>query len=367
MKIAIFHNFMDNIGGAEIVTLYLARELDGDIYTTNIDKEKIKKMGFGDLLEKDKIKSIGNIPKEAPFRQQLSFMKFRNLNLKGKYDFFIISGDWAISGAVNNKPNLEYFHSPLNEVWAFRDDVRKSLKPWMKPVYQIWTTYIRILYKKYFKHIEKKVCNSKNTQNRIKKYLDCNAKIIYPPIDTKRHRNKKSQNFWLSVNRLVPHKRIEIQIKAFQKLPEENLVIVGSYEDAKHFIKTKKKIDSIKPDNVKIIHWVEDSELEELYSTCKGFITTAKDEDFGMTPVEAMAAGKPVIAGNEGGYKESIIHRKTGILIDDIDEKKLANAVSDMSKELKKNPSKYKKNCQKRAKDFDVKNFIKKIKNEIEK
>ena len=132
MRIAIFHNYLDNVGGAEIVCLQLARGLNADIYTTNINFDVIKKMGFEDIIPR--IKSIGKIPIEAPYRQQLAFMKFRKLNLTGKYDFFIIGGDWAISGAVNNKPNLEYFHSPLNEIWAFRNYVRKSLKFWMKPI-----------------------------------------------------------------------------------------------------------------------------------------------------------------------------------------------------------------------------------------
>ena len=80
MKIAIFHNFMDNIGGAEYVDLILARELKADIYTTNINKEKIRKMGFST----DNIFSIGKIPINAPFRQEMAYWKFRRLNLGKK-------------------------------------------------------------------------------------------------------------------------------------------------------------------------------------------------------------------------------------------------------------------------------------------
>jgi len=98
MKIAIFHNYMDNIGGAEKVTLVLARELKADIYTTNINIEAVRNMGFYEV----KIKSIGRVPINAPFRQQIALHKFRKLDLKNKYDFFIIGGDWAISSAVKN-------------------------------------------------------------------------------------------------------------------------------------------------------------------------------------------------------------------------------------------------------------------------
>jgi len=159
-------------------------------------------------------------------------------------------------------------------------------------------------------------------------------------------------------------------LKTFAKLksiPKEKLIIIGSYEKSKHFLDYLKRIKNFKPKNVKIKNWVDQQQLIELYANCKGFITTAKDEDFGMNVVEAMASGKPIIAGNEGGYKESLINRKTGILIDNINSKKLTKAIKKLVKELKnnKNQEKYRKVCQEQAKNFDENIFIKKIKKEI--
>jgi glycosyltransferase involved in cell wall biosynthesis len=362
MKIAIFHNFLDNIGGAEIVALTLAKELNADLYTTNVDSDKIKKMGFEEVLPR--IKSLGKIPKNAPFRHQLAFWKFRRLNLGKKYDFYIIAGDWAMSGVVNNKPNLWYVHSPLNELWAFKDYVRnKVIEKWKRPLFDIWVWFNRRLNKKYAKHAQIIVCNSINTQNRIKKYYNRNAIVINPPIETSRYHYEKNKGYWLAVNRLTKAKRIELQMRAFAKLPNENLVIVGSYEKgSRPFENYKKYVESIKPQNVKILNWAEDKTLKELYTNCKGFITTSRDEDFGMTPIEAMAAGKPVIAPNEGGYKETIINGKTGILIDEINSDKIVEAI----KIIGKNPKKYKAACLKQAKKFDTKEFIKKIKEEMQ-
>ena len=159
MKIAIFHNFLDNIGGAEIVTLTLMRELGADLYTTNIDPDKIIKMGFEDVLLK--IKSLGRIPIKAPFRHQAAFWKFRRLNLGNKYDFYIISGDWAMSAAVNNRPNLWYVHSPLNELWQWKNYVRNViLKVWQRPIYDVWVWMNRKLSIKYSKDVNILVCNS---------------------------------------------------------------------------------------------------------------------------------------------------------------------------------------------------------------
>ena len=361
MKIAVFHQFLDNIGGAELVTFHLARELNADVYTTNIDPEKIKKMGFSDLLPR--IKSIGSTPINAPFRQQLSLIRFRLLNLKNKYDFFIISGDWAISASVNNKPCLYYIHSPPRELFDLKSYIKKKLVPfWACPIFDIWASYNAYLYKMYIKHPSYPISNSKNTQSRLLKYLNFKTSVINPPVSTALYSFKKHKNYWLSVNRLFPHKRIELQMKAFAKLPNENLIIIGSYEQgSRQFEKYKKYLESIKPKNVKIISWISDPELRNLYSQCKGLICTAQDEDFGLSPIEAMASGKPVIAANEGGYRETIIP-ETGILIDSISVEKLANAIKKINSQLRKNPNFYVKACQKQAEKYDISSFIKQIK-----
>ena len=349
---------MDNIGGAEIVALTLAKKLNAVLYSTNIDKDKISKIGFSEV----KLKTIGRVPINAPFRHQLALAKFRRLNLGKKYDFYIIAGDWAVSGAVNNKPNLWYVHSPINEIWAFYKHTRENIVPFsLRWIFDLWVLYNRYLNRKYVKHADKIVCNSRNTQKRIRKYLGREALVINPPVKTSRYYYGKIGDYWLSVNRLFYHKRIDMQMKVFQKLPEEKLIVVGSYEQSSHFRAYADYIKSIKPHNVEILSWVGLDKLIELYADCKGLISTAQDEDFGMTPVEAMASGKPVIAANEGGYKETVIDGVTGKLINDISVEKLIQAI----KEVGANPEKYKDACINQAKKFDTEIFIKKIKEQL--
>lgn len=367
MKIAVFHNFLDNIGGAEIVALTLTRDLQADLYTTNIDAEKIKQMGYGDILEH--IKSIGCIPKQAPFRQQAALYKFRHLNLKNQYDFFIIAGDWAMSAAVNNRPNLWYVHSPLNELWAFTDFIQdKLLSAWKKPIYKIWVKINRHLSLKYAKSVDIWVSNSLNTKKRIAKYYKKEAEIIYPPIDIKNYTIGEHGDYWLSVNRLAVHKRIELQLAAFKLLPEKKLIIIGSYEKGvKQFESYKRLIENSKTDNVTIKHWVSQKELLDLYANCRGFICSSQDEDFGMTAIEAMASGKAIIAPKEGGYVESIIDGMTGHLIAEISGQKIADKIQEVEKNIKQNPEHYRRASRDRAEKFSREIFISEIENLIKK
>jgi glycosyltransferase involved in cell wall biosynthesis len=312
-------------------------------------------MGFADVT----IKSIGQVPINAPFKQQLSLLRFRRLNLKNQYDFFIISGDWAMAGAVNNYPNLWYVHSPIREIWDLYEYTRQNMVSWWKrPIFDLWVHFNRFLNRRYIKYVNKITCNSENTRARVKEYLKRGASVIHPPIETKEFKNEGFGDYWLSVNRLIGHKRVEIQLEAFRQLPNEKLIIVGSYEESEHFQAYANQIKKLKPANVEIKSWVTHEELIRLYNNCRGFITTAKDEDFGMTVVEAMAAGKPVIAPNEGGYKESVINGVTGKLIDNIDSEKLIKAITEISPRAKT----YQGACLAQARKFDTKVFISNIK-----
>ncbi len=358
MRIAVFHNFMDNIGGAERVGLTLARELGADIYTTNIDYEKIKRMGFYDV----RIHSIGTVPLNPPFRQEKTLALFRKLDLGHSYDCYIIDGDWAVSGAFNNKPNIWYVHSPIREIWDLYEYTRSHTVPFLfRPAFDAWVYKNRRLNRQYVREVNRIVTNSENTADRVMRYLGKNARVIYPPVDIFEYSWKRNGDFWLSVNRLISHKRIEIQMEALRALPDQKLTIVGSYEHSRHFTSYAKAMHRIKPPNVTIVSWINQSRLRELYATCKGLIVTAKDEDFGLTPVEAMAAGKPVIAPREGGFRESVIDGVTGMLIDTITPQKIVHAMRAINDTLKQNTHAYRKTAQVRALDFDTKIFVERM------
>ncbi|MGK0208833.1 MAG: glycosyltransferase involved in cell wall biosynthesis [Patescibacteria group bacterium] len=368
MKIAILHNYMDNIGGAEVVNLILARELGADIYTTNINTEFIKKMGFST----DNIYSIGKVPINAPFKQESTYWRFRFLNIekrfKKKYDHYIIAGDWAMAGAYNNSPNTWYCYSPSREIWDLYPIIRKENATFKERyIYDTWVFIRKRINRFDIRKVDHIVAISKIIQERVKKYLNRDSKVIFAPTETTKYHNSESKGYWLSVNRLNVHKRVEMQLKAFKKMPDQKLIIVGSYEKSSHFQKYAKLIKDMKPDNVEIRSWLPQHEVIKLYSECQGLVTSSRTEDYGMNVVEAMSSGKPVIAPKEGGYAETIKDIDTGILITDINEDKIIKAVRKINKNLENNKEHYKNKCIEHSKNFDTKRFIKEIMNEIPK
>ena len=231
MKVAILHNYLDNIGGAQVALFTLARELGADVYSTVINQEAIQTMGFSQT-----VRSVGWIPTNAPWRHQAAVARFRTLNLSDKYDAFIIAGDWALAASVRNTPSLWWCHTPSRELWDLYEHTRHTTVPWYKrPIYDYWVQYNRHLNRKHAAQVHTTIASSRNAQQRLRKYLSIDADIIHPPVDTASFHHGTNEGYWLSVNRLIHYKRIELQMEAWAKMPNRQLVIVGADEPARHF------------------------------------------------------------------------------------------------------------------------------------
>jgi glycosyltransferase involved in cell wall biosynthesis len=356
MKIAIFHDYFGAIGGGEKLVLILAKNLNADVITTDINRESIEKMGYSGI----NIISLGNTSKMPPLKQISASLLFAICDYSKRYDFFIFSGNWAYFAAKKHKPNLYYCHTPTRAFYDLYSTFLKRQPTIVSIFFRIWVHLHRPVSEYYLSHVCKIATNSRNTSKRIKKYFDRDSEIIYPPVETSKYTCKEYGDFWLSVNRLYPEKRVEMQIEAFRKMPEEKLIIVGGYSKGDHAQSYAENVIDNLPANVKVFGEVSEIELIDLYSRCRGFICTAMDEDFGMTPVEAMASGKPVVAVNEGGFKETVIHGKTGILV----EAKIQNIIEAI-KHVSKAPSNYRSECFKRASMFDISIFENAMKKSI--
>jgi glycosyltransferase involved in cell wall biosynthesis len=162
------------------------------------------------------------------------------------------------------------------------------------------------------------------------------------------------------VNRLYPEKRLELQFEAFRRLPKERLLVVGGYSLGDHADRYVAQLRP--PPNVEFRGEVPEDELVRLYGRCRGLICTAMDEDFGLTPVEAMASGKVVLATDEGGFRETVEPEVTGWLLPPEPE-----AFAAKIQELGANDlASHADACRQRAKRFDVRLFLEKMRTELE-
>jgi len=366
MKIAVVHDYLFTKGGGERVVLSLVRNFKADLYTTIYLPEKT-------YPEFRKVPIFTNplitYPKKGIYQME-AVRKFRHLKISRgvydngyelQYDVIISSGNWAKHVAVKseNHPIIHYEHTPVRVFYDLYENTKKRLPFFVRNVFKVWVWFMKRCDLEAVSKLDKIITNSQNTRRRIKKFYNRDAEVVYPPVDVKKFKYKESGDFFLSVQRIEPEKRVEIQIEAFRRLPNEKLLVVGvpGSNAEWYFKKLKKKA----PKNVEFLGKVSDKKLIELYARCKAVIQTAIDEDFGLVPIEAMASGKPCLAVNEGGFRESIIHGKTGLLIDKPYVENFVSAI--------KNFDKYEfdpKECRKRAKLFSEENFIKRMKKVIE-
>ncbi len=350
-RIAILHDYFDEIGGAEITICHMARGLKATIFTTNIDRNTINKLGFDDV----ELASIGNVPKIRYLKQLFAQIRFSSLRLQG-FDLYIFGGCCSIYGSRGHKPNLWYCFSPQRGLYDLRHFRRGLLYPVKQAIRGVQIYFDQ----KAAREIQNIIAPSRNVRERIVKYYGRDSDTIYSPIETTEFKCLTPKDYWLSVQRIDPYKNIELQLEAFSRMKDEKLIIVGGASCG--FRQYYRCLQTKAPNNVTFVGPIFDRmELADLYANCKGFIATSQNEDLGMVPVEAMASGKPVVAPNDGGYRETIINGVTGRLINDINPARLAQAIA----EIGCDPEKYKDACLKQAERFDTRVFIEKISEQI--
>ena len=184
--------------------------------------------------------------------------------------------------------------------------------------------------------VDQFIAISENVRQRIQKYYHQDSVVIYPPVDVLRSGLKTSTitnyslpttNYFLIVSRLYKHKNMDIAIKAFNKL-EWPLVIIG---DGPEYKNLKSQISNLK--NVKMLGFVPDKDIPSYYQNCLAFIMP-QEEDFGITPIEAMSYGKPVLALKRGGALEYVQEGVNGEFFDDPTEEVLADGVRRLKQNL---------------------------------
>ncbi len=350
MRIAILHDHMSFIGGGERLVLTLAHGLGADLYVTDLDANIPRKAGFRDVH----VTQLTKIPKTPLIRQTRQAKAFHHAEIP-EHDVYVFSGNWAIAAAETHKPNLWYCHTPARIFYDLERTFLEGLSPAKRVAARTWIRRTRPKYEANVADVQRIVANSRNVADRVRRYLHRSAEVVNPPVDVARYRFADIGGFWLSVNRLSHEKRIGLQVEAFRKMPSERLVVAGGPQvgvDARAFIRS---LDP--PANVEFVGEVDEPRLRELYATCRGLVATSQDEDFGLTPVEAMASGKAVVAVDEGGYRETVVPGRTGWLVPPTPAA-IAGAIDQASPDQLAG---MRSACEDRAKAFDAPRFVERM------
>ena len=310
IKVALIHDWLskDYRGGAEkvlkeIENILSKKNLNHDLYTlvNHLDKESSK--------ESNKQKIFTSLIQNLPFSKK-HFHKYLPLFPFAIEQFdldqynLVISSSHSVAKGVITSPDqlhISYIHSPMRYAW---DQMNIYLNQSSYKKLRL-TIFLRLILQSLRKwdyissvRVDKFVANSSFTAKRIKKYWGRDSKIIHPPVNTNYFfPNKNRGEFYLSVSRLVPNKRVDLLVKAFNKL-DFPLIIVGEGPE-------KKDLEKIANKNIQFLGFKKDSDIKILMENCRAFVY-AGIEDFGIAPVEAMAAGAPIIAFGKAGILDTV-------------------------------------------------------------
>lgn len=351
----ILHDYFKYLEGGGRLCLILAQAINADLcYGFKIKNhpyfDEYKPIGKEyDLGVSGKFPGLRNIRLINAFKRKNSFLN--------RFDSVVYSGFYSPI-AVNNHldgKNIYYCHTPPRYIYDQQEFYLSRAAFWQRPFIKALSAYHKPLYEDALHKMGYIVTNSKNVKARIKSYLGLDSTVVYPPCNLHKFSFLGQEDYYLSMARLDPLKRVDKIIQAFVEMPDKNLIVISGGIESDRI----KSLAGSAP-NIRMLGWVAEKQLIELLGNCIATIYIAKDEDFGMSPIESMAAGKPVIGVCEGGLKETIIHAETGILL------QADPTISDIQEAVKKmsiqRAKKMRLSCHDRASFFSKEKFLSKMK-----
>lgn len=308
MTIGIFYDSLLGIGGAERVVVELAAELGAEIITSGYDEKSLA------LHPETTVHNLGNMlaklskPIGCLFEAPIRFFLSRN---KYIYDVNIYIGFTSIYGVRKKGKNIWYCLTPNRILYDLRQyklsqqNIVGKIGIWLHILlFFLWD-------KRCVNAFPLIVSQTQNIRNRVKKYYHKESVVIYPPVQNSSYKNTKVGDYFLAVSRLYPEKRMSLIAQAFTGLPHRQLILVGDGPERSIIEEIVKQNN-----NITLLRNISDEELAQLYANCRATIYIPIDEDYGLVPIESMSAGKPCIAANEGGCKETVVHGVTGLLVE---------------------------------------------------
>jgi len=322
VRVALVHYWlMNRRGGEQVLEAFCRLFPEADIFTLFCDPAVLTPE-----LRRHKIITSFLNPLRRWYTSLLPLMPLalESMDLRG-YDLVISSESGPAKGVIlpSTTRHVCYCHTPMRYLWdlytAHRNEyvtsrVKRAL---MVPL----SNYLRLWDYSTAARVDRFLANSENVRNRIWKTYRREAEVIHPPVAVDSFYWKPPEDYFLIVSALVPYKRIDAAVRAFAR-SGRRLVIAGSGSEYR-------KLKSLASGQVEFAGQVPDDTLRELYARCRALILPG-EEDFGLTPVEALASGKPVIALGRGGVLDSVPLQDPigGLFYDSPDEDHLRQALS---------------------------------------
>jgi len=315
MRVALVHDHLAQDGGAEKVLQALTELFpQAPIYTLLCDKKNVDKYYKDRLIETSIIQKLPGGVTHYQWYMPFMPMAVEFFDLSG-YDLVISDASAFAKGVITSTKTLHicYCHTPTRYIWDYTHQYINELKynKYFKKVISLVLNYIRIWDKVAADRPDLYIANSRTVQARIKKYYRRDSVVVYPPVEIDQfYITDKVSDYYLIGGRLAPYKRVDLVIAAFKKLGLK-LKIFGDGVDLK-------RLKQLAGDNnnIEFLGRVDDKVKAELYRSCLAFINP-QEEDCGITMIEAMASGRPVIAFRRGGATETVIENVSGVFFDE--------------------------------------------------
>lgn len=305
--VAILDDDFGQMGGSQRVAIEIAREFNAPIYSARVNPQVPPndvdvRPAFTKWWEQRAMNSHHLV------QDAFQMLGWQYVDALGDYDTVIINKNnagWYVPR--DDQTVVKYVHSTPRNAYDRFHQTDGSYKR------RILNTVIRTLYRPNIAYPDAWACNSDLVARRLQKYWGLNAdqiSVIYPPVNVNTYHpdDAPTQDYYLTISRLVGHKRIDEIIQAFNQLGDDYTLKVagtGPYEST---------LQEIAGANVEFLGYVDETQKRRLLAGARGFVFAAENEDFGLTPIESMAAGTPVIGVQDGFTQHQLINQKNGLL-----------------------------------------------------
>lgn len=326
MKTALVHDWLVSSGGAELVLEAIYSLYPAPIHTLVVDKGGAPAFFADKVVRSSFLQKLPFAPQIFRYALPLFPLAIEQFDLSS-YDL-VLSSSYAVSKGVRTHPSqlhICYCHTPIRYAWDLMDAYTKDLFPLKKELCKWALKRLRNWDRASSCRVDHFIANSKFVARRIEKAYGRESTVIYPPVSTHLFEvSNQREEFYITFSRLVPYKRIDLLVDAFTHLPGKKLIVIGSGPEMGAL---KKRA----PRNVEILGYQPLSFIQHILPRAKAFLFAA-EEDFGIAPVEAAAAGVPVIALARGGALESVQEGVTGLFFAEQTLSSLLTAIHDFEK-----------------------------------